>query len=87
MQVEFTLSFYAPGVKRESRIKKKIENCQLHLKNTVLEIDDIMIYKEFRMVCDWTDTNCNQVNEDILEELEFAHFLYFSNQSESLLSN
>lgn len=36
-----------------------------------------MIYKEFRMVCDWTDTNCNQVNEDILEELEFAHFLYF----------
>lgn len=65
MQVEFTLSFYAPGVKRESRIKKKIENSQLHLKNTVLEIDDIMIYKEFRMVCDWTDTNCNQVNEDI----------------------
>ena len=87
MQVEFTLPFYTPGVKRESRVKKKIENSQLHLKNTVLEIDDIMIYKEFRMVCDWTDTNCNQVNEDILEEQEFAHFLYFSNQSESLLSN
>lgn len=52
MQVEFTLPFYTPGVKRESRVKKKIENSQLHLKNTVLEIDDIMIYKEFRMVCD-----------------------------------